>query len=145
MSWPGSPLTAWARPASPFITGGGPGIIEAANRGARDVGAISVGLSIELPREQALSRYVDLPVHLRRFSVRKLMFVRYACAFLVFPGEIGTLDELFEALTLIQPGKIALLLRWDEPPEVRLAHAAQAMEACAVGGCSPIGAGLPGP
>lgn len=91
-----------------IITGGGPGIMEAANRGARDCGALSIGLRIELPREQVSNDYLDLAVDFRYFFLRKLMFVRYASAFVVFPGGFGTVDELFEALTLIQTGKIHL-------------------------------------
>ena len=89
-----------------IITGGGPGLMEAANRGARDAGARSIGLGIELPHEQAENHFLDLSLQFRYFFVRKIMFVRYASAFVVAPGGYGTLDELFEAATLIQTGKI---------------------------------------
>jgi uncharacterized protein (TIGR00730 family) len=85
-----------------IITGGGPGLMEAANAGARDAGALSIGCNIELPREQHLNPYVDVGLTFRHFFARKVMFVRYACAFVICPGGFGTLDELFEALTLIQ-------------------------------------------
>lgn len=85
-----------------IITGGGPGLMEAANRGAREAGALSIGCNIELPHEQSLNPYLDISLHFRHFFARKVMFVRYACAFVVCPGGYGTLDELFEALTLIQ-------------------------------------------
>jgi uncharacterized protein (TIGR00730 family) len=88
------------------ITGGGPGVMEAANKGASQVGGTSVGLGIELPFEQGMNRWVDLGIDFRYFFVRKTMFVKYALAFCVLPGGYGTLDELFEALTLVQTGKV---------------------------------------
>ncbi|MEA2418971.1 MAG: hypothetical protein QOE60_1177 [Thermoleophilaceae bacterium] len=89
-----------------IITGGGPGVMEAANRGARDAGALSIGLNIELPFEQGLNDHCDIGLEFHYFFTRKIMFVRYASGFVVFPGGFGTLDETFEALTLIQTGKV---------------------------------------
>ena len=89
-----------------IITGGGPGIMEAANRGANEAGGVSIGLDIELPHEQARNRYVNLPIGFRYFFCRKTMFVKYATAFLIFPGGFGTMDEFFESLTLVQTTRI---------------------------------------
>ena len=97
---------ALGRAGFAVITGGGPGLMEAANQGVRDAGATSVGLGIELPHEQQLNGHLDVSLTFRYFFARKLMFVRYASAFVVMPGGFGTLDELFEALTLIQTGKV---------------------------------------
>ena len=111
---PASRPTSWARRVGralveagyAVITGGGPGAMEAANKGALDAGGTSVGLGIELPFEAGLNEFVDLGVNFRYFFARKTMFVKYAQGFIVLPGGFGTLDELFEAVTLVQTQKV---------------------------------------
>ena len=98
--------TALARAGFAVITGGGPGSMEAVNRGASEAGGVSVGLGIELPFEQSLNDWVDIGINFRYFFARKTMFVKYAQAFVILPGGFGTLDEMFEALTLVQTQKV---------------------------------------
>jgi hypothetical protein len=113
-SKPGSPEcvmaeelgAALARSGYAVITGGGPGVMEAANKGASEAGGLSIGLGIELPFEQGLNEFIDVGIDFRYFFARKTMFVKYAQAFAVLPGGFGTMDELFEALTLVQTRKV---------------------------------------
>ena len=112
----GSEAYDWARETAGLfaeagfavVTGGGPGVMEAANRGCQEAGGLSVGFNIELPHEQGLNPYCDLSLTFNHFYARKTMFVKAAEGFVIFPGGFGTLDELFESLTLIQTGKVGV-------------------------------------
>ncbi len=97
---------ALARAGYGVLTGGGPGIMEAANRGAREAGGLSLGCNIQLPREQKPNAYLDSFIEFEHFFIRKVMLVKYSCAFVVMPGGYGTLDEAFEVITLVQTGKL---------------------------------------
>ena len=103
---PEDPDYRLARDGFAIITGGGPGIMEAANRGARDAAALSVGLPIEMPFQEKVNDYLDIPLRFHYFFTRKVMFLRYAAAYVIFPGGFGTLDELFELAALIRTHKV---------------------------------------